>query len=252
MKFGIMTCDWGEHPDVGQMLRDMKETGWEGCEVRLSLDWMGRPERLKRLSEESGCEIFCLSSPKPIAPHARGDRGVEFNKRRVEYAAAAGVKNVSLFPPFRPRDRRPTASEVDNFAQGAEEVAEYASQFGIAVSFHHHTHQMVETIAEVEVVLRQTSRLKLLLDVYHATVLGDDFLEAFHKLRDRVHFVHIHDGNGLKLLELGDGLIPNAEAVEGLAKAGYDGWVLTHGGDTDQGPVEKSRACREYLRSLGY
>lgn len=252
MKFGIMTCDWGEHPDVEKMLRDMKAAGWAGCEVRLSLDWMGCPDRLKQLSDRTGCELFCLSSPKSIAPHAPGDRGVAFNERRIEYAAAAGVKNVSLFPPFRPRDRCPTRSEIDNFAQGAEELAEYAAQFDIALSFHHHSHQMVENMAEVEVVLGQTSRLKLLLDVYHATILGDDFLDAFHKLRDRVHFVHIHDGNGLKLLELGDGLIPNAQALEGLAKAGYDGWVLTHGGDTDRDPVEKSRACREYLRSLGF
>ena len=157
-----------------------------------------------------------------------------------------------IFPPPRPPWRSPTTSEYNNFAEAAERLAEYGSEFGIALSFHHHTDYLVERIDEAEGILKQTRHLKLCLDSYHTTILGDDFIDAYRSWRDRIHFVHIHDGRGIKLLDLGEGSIPILPVLEELSGSGFDGWVITHGGATDRTPFEKSKICRNHLRALGF
>ncbi len=250
MKFGMITTDWGEHADIRTMLTEIRETGWDGCEMRLTLDWMGCPERMRRLAEETECRIFCLASETP--PVDPNHWVVQSIMRLIEYAEAIDVENVMIFPPLRPACRAPTQSEYDRFAEAAEKLAEYGSGLGITVSFHHHVNHLVERISEVEIILEQTRYLKLMLDGFQTTMLGDDFAGTYRKWRDRIHYVHLHDTSGLKLLDLGEGTVPLAQLLGDLKAVEYDGWVVTHGGSTDRSAVEKARVCREYLRSLGY
>ena len=249
MKLGMDSSDWGTQPDVRQMFRELQETGWDGCEMRLSLDWMGTPGRMKALLKETGFTISCLAT-KTSTAHV-DDPMTEMIMRRIEYADAIDVRDVMMFPPARPKGRAPTMEEYDRFAEVAEQLAGYAAGFGIAFSFHHHSHGLVEGIREVEIILEQTRQLKLVLDIYHSTIMGDDFVEAFGRLRDRVHYVHVHDGSGIKLLDLGEGTIDIASCLEALKASGYDGWVVGHGGHTDRTPLEKARVCRACLRSMG-
>ena len=250
MKYANMTLDWGDRPDFRQMLKEMAETGWDGCETRLGADWIGLPERAKAIEASTGCKIFCISTE--TAPPDPNHWFMNVLKRRIEYAEAIEAESVMFFPPPRPWSRTPTKSEFDNFAEAAEMLAEYGEQHGVTVSLHNHSGQLVETIAETEIILNQTSKLQLCLDCYHTHIFGDDFVETYRKWKDRVHFVHIHDGNGLKLMELGDGIIPVKESLEGIKALGYDGWISTHGGTGDRSPYEKSRVCREYLKSIGF
>ena len=250
MKFANMTYDWGDRPDTEQMLREIRETGWEGCETRLTADWMGMPDRVRELVKKTGCEIFCLS--RETAPSDVDHWYMNVLQRLIEYADAIGVRNIMFFPSGRPWGRPPTNDELGKFAEAAENLAKYAAKYGITTSFHHHSNYMVETIAESEIVLNQTETLKLCLDCYHTHIFGEDFVEAYRKWKDRVHFVHVHDGNGLKLTDLGEGIVPVKESLEGIRDLGYDGWVVTHGGTTDRSPKEKSRIRRDYLKSIGF
>ncbi len=250
MKFANMSFDWGERPNTEEMLREIKETGWDGCEVRLTADWMGLPEGVKQLEKKTGCEIFCLS--KESAPSDVNHWYMNIIERQIEYADAIGVRNIMFFSPDRPPGRVPTVAEFSRFAEAAEKLAKYAAKYGITVSFHHHSGYLIETITESEIVLNQTEKLQLCLDCYHTHIFGEDFVETYRKWKDRVHFIHVHDGNGLKLKDLGEGIIPVKESLEGIRALGYDGWVATHGGTTDRSPKEKSRICREYLKSIGF
>ena len=249
MKFGMINSEWGEHPDIKQLLTEIRDTGWDGCEMRLTLDWMGCPERMKNIIGETGCEIFCLATE--LGPPDPNHLAMELIRRRIEYAAAIDVKNVMIFPPARTKGRAPFESEYNKFAEAAEKLAEYALGFGINLSYHHHTDHLIERVREVEVVFEQTNILKLCLDIYHTTILGDDFIKTFKFWKDRIHYIHLHDGNGIKLLDLGEGSLQISPALEALKKSGYEGWVVVHGGTTDRSPIEKSRVCREYLKSIG-
>ena len=51
------TLDYGSTPDLARMLGELKETGWDGWEVRQPLDWLGSAERVAAISQEAGLPV---------------------------------------------------------------------------------------------------------------------------------------------------------------------------------------------------
>jgi hydroxypyruvate isomerase len=68
-----------------------------------------------------------------------------------------------------------------------------------------------------------TTNLRLLCDVYHLAVNGDDPPKAMSTYLERVGHVQIADAPGRN--EPGTGQLPIQEYLRQLAEAGYDGWV---------------------------
>ena len=129
MKFANMSSDWGDRPNTEEMLSEIKETGWDGCEIRLTADWMGLFARAKQLVKKTGCQIFCLASE--TAPSDVDHWYMSTIERRIEYADAIGVGKIMFFPPGRPQERAPTDEEFSRFAEAAEKLSEYAAGYGV-------------------------------------------------------------------------------------------------------------------------
>lgn len=83
----------------------------------------------------------------------------------------------------------------------------------------------LRTAADAVAVLDRVGapNLRLLADLYHLTVNGDDVTAAIDAHAERVGHVQIADAPGRH--EPGTGEIPLAAHLAALAAAGYDGWI---------------------------
>lgn len=100
-----------------------------------------------------------------------------------------------------------------------------------------------EAVAVIDRVADETGadNLRLLLDVYHLAVNGDDVPAATARHRDRVGHVQLADAPGRGAP--GTGALPLRDWVLDLARGGYDGWTaLEHAGDGDA-PFAWTRSC---------
>jgi hydroxypyruvate isomerase len=82
-----------------------------------------------------------------------------------------------------------------------------------------------DVVSVIDRVLNETGaeNLRLLCDLYHLAVNGDDVDAAIATYADRVGHVQIADAPGRN--EPGTGELPLDRWLDALARAGYEGWV---------------------------
>ena len=151
-------------------------------------------------------------------------------------------------------------------------VCALARGLGLEPTFHHHAATYVETPAEIDRLLRDTS-VGLTLDSGHLLLAGGDPLEGFDRWRGRINHIHLKDvdtsvlpraGRGPDALRrlwedraftaLGDGDLDVAGLMDRIVAGGYDGYlvveqdvVLLERGDVERAGADQVRN-RETLR----
>lgn len=245
------SLSWKDTPDMERMLRDIKEAGWEGWEVRQPLDWIGSAARLRALVEAVGLPVAAVCG----SGIALGDPFcVQINQRRIDLAADLGADVFLFIPPPRPKHRAITTEERGALAAISEELAVYGAQRGVDVCFHPHTDGLIQTRSEWEPMLEKAPHLKMVWEIAHAVLLGDDPVSIMRDLGARVAYVHLQDFKAWRFVNLGCGDIYDIPAMlKELERVGYSRWVTVHGGDFEEASqAQCAAACRSYLRSVGY
>jgi inosose dehydratase len=166
-------------------------------------------------------------------------------------------------------------TQWDMFAAGAEQIARAVrNETGLRTAFHPHCAGYVETVPEIDALMRRTdsSVLGLCLDTGHIVYAGGDPLDVLERYDDRVWHVHFKDCDpkvaanaraaGMGYLaavrshlfcELGSGQVHFAAVLAVLRRRGYSGWIVVEQ-DVFPGlgsPAESATRNRSYLRSLG-
>ena len=59
-KLGYSGLRWTT-PDLDYILSQLKETGWDGWEIRQSLDWLGSASRVKKISDRAGIPVAVVT-----------------------------------------------------------------------------------------------------------------------------------------------------------------------------------------------
>ena len=114
-------------PDLAQELEALRTFGWDGWEARQPLDWLGTPQRVRRLCEASGVEVAAVCGPN-VALDLDGP-SQQINKRRIEFAAELGVATFMTKGPGR-EGRNGTDAELDQMAAAYEDLAAYGANLG--------------------------------------------------------------------------------------------------------------------------
>ena len=151
-------------------------------------------------------------------------------------------------------------------------VCALARGLGLEPTFHHHAATYVETPAEIDRLLGDTS-VGLTLDSGHLLLAGGDPLEGFDRWRGRINHIHLKDvdtsvlpraagrPDALRRLwedraftALGDGDLDVAGLMDRIVAGGYDGYlvveqdvVLLERGDVERAGADQVRN-RELLR----
>ena len=156
--------------------------------------------------------------------------------------------------------------------------AEFCSDFGMPISFHHHMGTAVETEHELDLLMNNTGEaVHLLFDTGHMTFAGGNSINVINKYAKRISHVHTKDirspivkrldkdkesflDAGLKgaFTVPGDGTIDFKEVIESLAKNNYEGWFIV---EAEQDPAKANplemakignKELRDCLSNSGY
>ena len=60
-KFGYSTLRW-QQPDFEELLTQLKDAGWDGWEMRQSLDWVGTPQRIRQICDNVDLPVAAVTA----------------------------------------------------------------------------------------------------------------------------------------------------------------------------------------------
>jgi inosose dehydratase len=180
----------------------------------------------------------------------------------------------------KPLATKPKISEDEFKVYGRKltQFAEWCADQGMPLSYHHHMAAVVETEAEVDLLMKHTgSALPLLFDAGHLAFAGGDVLRVIDKHHKRITHVHTKDVRLDVIAKLdrkkqsfldavvlgaftvpGDGSLDFGAIIKKLAGYGYEGWFVVEAEqDPKKAPPLKMaelgcRTLKTLLKDAGY
>jgi inosose dehydratase len=178
-----------------------------------------------------------------ITPHLQLLR--DMGSTHVVYADTSRGRHGAIWEPI---SQRPAlgSDEWPAYGRRLTELAERMAAFGVRMAFHHHMGTIVETDAEVGLLMKHTGEaVGLLYDTGHSIFSGGDPLQLIRTHVKRVVHVHCKDARRDVLERAraedmsfmgavmegiftvpGDGFIDYAQILRVLADANYSGWLV--------------------------
>jgi myo-inosose-2 dehydratase len=263
-------------------LAEAREAGFEGMELGHKF-----PREPKALAAALGKFDLSLVSGWYSAELLRRDAGEEMKHLRphLDLLKALGC-NVLVFAETsnaihgdrgKPLADRPVLAAADwaQFGQRMTEVGDRTLAEGVRLVYHHHMGTVVESEAEIDMLMAATGpSVHLLLDTGHATFAGADPAALARRHRARISHVHAKDVRAdvmtsarqqrLSFLDAviagvftvpGDGCVDYPAVFRELP--GYAGWVVV---EAEQDPAKAHpltyakmghRNLRKYLADAG-
>ena len=170
----------------------------------------------------------------------------EHFEETVAYHKAIGNKNI-IIPGADLGDQK----KLDAFIKMANEFQPRLAAEGISLGYHNHAHEFRpnEDGSMIHDQLVYRTRLNIEIDTYWAYVGMGHPIELMERLKDRIHVIHIKDGdaegNGKPL---GMGTAPVSAVYEKALEMGIP-MVVESETLTPDGMTE-AKICIEYLKSL--
>jgi sugar phosphate isomerase/epimerase len=249
-KLGYSSLHWKE-PNLEETLKQIKDTGWDGWEVRQSLEWLGPAKHLRDLSDNAGLDIACVTARRISLD--RNPEILEENKQRIDYTAELEADVFMFMGAGKPKDREVSREDIAALAELADQLADYASQYDLDVCYHIHVGTTVDNKEDWVLLMDMMQQCKLCIDISHSDIWGYAPEDSIRDYKDRLVYVHIQDYiNPPAMTELGEGKVDIPRAMKTLEEIGYDRWVVTCPGSTDRSDLEKMQVNRAYLTSIGY
>ncbi|MAW50177.1 MAG: myo-inosose-2 dehydratase [Flavobacteriaceae bacterium] len=289
IKLGIAPIGWtnDDMPELGgkitfeQCISEMALAGYKGCEVGNKYPVHDRV-LLKHMLDIRGLSIcnqwFSYEfSSKPF------DEVKNNFIKQVDFLSFFGAKVIggaetgnSIHGAYDvPLTKRTMASNEtwDKLIKGLNELGKISfNQYGIKLSYHHHTGTMIESISEVERLLNETDEkyVNLNYDCGHFYLVGEDPLEAINKFITRTSHIHFKDvrkkimdkisKDDLSFLMAvkkgvftvpGDGDIEIKSIAKVVQKNNYQGWLVVEAEQdpNNANPFEYAKKGYEFLKN---
>ena len=170
------------------------------------------------------------------------------------YAETTGSVQTARQTPVSRRPRL-AADAFKEYGARLTALAEYMTERGVAMTYHHHMGTVVETDAEIDLLMAHTgAAVGLLVDTGHIAYAGGDCLAVTRRHRARINHVHCKDVRPAVLAQVraedssfldavvagvftapGDGAVDFAAFARLLADIGYSGWAVV---EVEQDPVK--------------
>ena len=220
------------------MLALARRLGYEGVEPRpgwnhahgieLSADGVER-ERLRRVIENSGVRVCCLSPGLRFAnPETSGGQIAEASAY-IDLAADIGAPRLRVFGGELGAGVDHEAA-IGHVADALRSLAPQARRRGVTLCME--THDAWTNPDHVAAVLERVNdaHVRAVWDVMHPLrASGWSIRAAFERLRPWIEHVHIHDGtfekSRLEFAPIGRGFYDIPAVFTCLREAGYAGWL---------------------------
>lgn len=269
---------WGEMLPPSRVLPEMRSLDLTATELGAPGFLPDDPDALRRTLADHGMTL--VGGFVPLVLHDRDQRAEALRQARsvAETFAAMGATRFVTAVVQDYGWTRPTPLDRDGMktlAEGLAEVDDVCAAAGIVQVLHPHVDTLVETRADVELLL-ELSEVLWCLDTGHLAIGGVDPAEFARAEAHRVGHVHLKDvdqsvaprvlNRELTLVEavqgglfqpLGAGDVAVDDVVIALEERGYGGWyvleqdtALTQGVPADgSGPVEDVARSMDFLRT---
>ncbi len=238
---------WGHQLSPERVLGEMNELGFTATELG-SYGWLptDTAELIALLNQH---QLGLLASFVPLVIHDADqvDSQLLDARRHAAMLAEAGAIYFNTAPITSPdwQPRSPLSDDQWATAYGTlSAIDQICAEHGLVNVLHEHVGCIVETAAEVEMILDNTDT-KFVLDTGHLAVGGFDPVDFVRNHADRVGLVHLKDtkldvaqflNNGrVTLMEavqqqlfpaLGHGDLDIATVVTELERSGFQGWYV--------------------------
>lgn len=272
--------DIGGHIPFEQCVSEMALAGYEGCEIGnkfpKDVSTLRRALALRGLricNSWFGCRFTTTDSVEIVAEF---DQHTDF--LRAVGADVVGPAEVGRTVhgdesiPLYANEPNLSVREVDQVAQGLNQLGRIARSKGLTLSYHYHAGTGIQYEDQVDLLMAKTDPdlVSLTLDTGHATLAGMDPVRLLRKHGHRVRHVHLKDVRSAPFERLksesmsflqgvrigvftvpGDGDLVDMEAVlRELDALNYQGWLVVEAEqDSNQAdPLEYAMKARRFLR----
>lgn len=143
------------------------------------------------------------------------------------FAAAVACGVGVVIDPFTPPERWQDEADIAETAAALNEAAKKAAEYGVTVGYHNHWWELQTQIggrSAFEVFVDQLDpELVVEVDTYWATAGGADAPALLRRLGDRVHALHVKDGDlatdASGQVPAGQGRVPVADVLAAAPSA---------------------------------
>lgn len=204
------------------------------------------PFQLVKFLDElrTGLSKHQLAAPTAHVGLLTGDQGAIF-------AAAKELGVQTVIEPHVPQERWQSAEDVAAIAAELNAAAARASELGLRVGYHNHSHElrsMIEGRHALEVLADALApEVVLEVDTYWAFAGGADVVALLGRLGDRVAALHVKDGDGTldtkRQVPVGAGQLPVWDFISAAPSA----LRVVELDDSEGDLLDAVRASREYL-----
>jgi inosose dehydratase len=261
VRIGINPITWSndDAPELGGdiplevCLSETKQAGYAGTE--LGGKFPRRSAELKPIMQRHGLAVISGwydgrcdekdvgAEMDAIGPHLQLLK--DMGSTHVVYADTSRGRHGAIWDPISKRPKL-RAEEWPTYGRKLTQLAERMADFGVRMAFHHHMGTIIETDAEVGLLMKLTGEaVGLLYDTGHSTFSGGDPLQLIKTHVKRVVHVHCKDVRKPELERAraedtsfmgavlegiftvpGDGSIDYLSILRVLVEANYSGWLV--------------------------
>ncbi|NCA67566.1 MAG: myo-inosose-2 dehydratase [Clostridia bacterium] len=284
---GIAPIGWtnDDMPDLGkevtfeQCVSEMALAKYKGCEIGnkypAKISELKKALKLRKL-RIANCWFSTFLTTKPYKEVEK-----EFRKK-CKFLKAMGAKVIGVSEQGHSIQGTELAvfdnkykmndNEWKLLCTGLDKLGEVAKEYNISLTFHHHMGTVVQTEAEIDRMMNNTSacKLSLLFDSGHLAYCGEDYLSVLKKYAYRIKHVHLKDirpdtvrwvkENGKSFLEgvregaftvPGDGVVDFVSIFKILSDANYEGWLLVEAEQdpAKANPLEYAIKARKFIKT---
>ncbi len=261
VRIGINPINWSNDdvPELGGdtplevCLSETKQAGYSGTE--LGGKFPRQSAELKPIMQRYGLDVISgwydgrcdeksvEAEMEAITPHLQLLK--DMGSKHVVYADTSRGRHGAIWGPI---SQRPAleASEWPTYGRKLTQLAERMAEFGVRMAFHHHMGTIIESDADVGLMMQHTGEaVGLLYDTGHSSFSGGDPLQLIKTHVKRVVHVHCKDprkdilkkarDQDMSFMDAvlagiftvpGDGSIDYVPILRVLADAGYSGWLV--------------------------
>lgn len=232
--FSTLACpSW----PIETVIAKASEFGYDGIE------WRGGPQghvnpamptpqkvALRQMCSDAGLMAIAVTAYTSFVSSSAEERQANVDEVRsyADLAAELGAHYVRVFLGELPEGAKPDASMHENIAGCLNVASEHALSVGVRIAIE--PHDDFARSSAVAPVLNRTqshSAPQVIWDIGNAFAAGEEPLEGFELLKDRLAYVQIKDGKRREtkwqLCPLGQGDVPLGQAFELLSANGYEG-----------------------------
>lgn len=235
--------------DTPAILAEVKSAGYDAVEMGGEAKVHGSAALLRQQLAAAGVAIAAWSSGVTANPWSAN---TDSYRREFDFAAELGVKLIVICGGFL--DGRRTTYEADYrlFAENLGSAQAWAKRNGQTLAFHPHKGCIVETLAEVDRLVRYLSSLQLCVDTGHLAAVGEDPLLCLDAHASRVVALHLkdYDKPSNRFAELGRGQVDFSAVIAWKNRSGFCGPMIVERDDPPMPAIDSARISRAHLHTV--